>query len=158
IMAESIAFLQDPKAHLPTPIPYRQFIAQQLALPETAHAMYFQELLSDVTEPTAPFDMVDVQGDGQAVIETTLPLEAALAQQLRVVSAAQGVTPAVLFHLAWAQVLSQCVGRGDVVFGTVLSGRMIAGAGAEHAVGLFINTLPVRFQLAGLSVQQALHL
>ena len=47
----------------------------------------------------------------------------------------------------WALVLGNLAGRGDVLFGTPVSGRSGAVPGVEEQVGLFLNTLPVRVAL-----------
>ncbi|MBV6325900.1 hypothetical protein KVP70_33995, partial [Duganella sp. HSC-15S17] len=72
-------------------------------------------------EPTVPFGLLNIQGDGRQVEEASISLSADLAERIRISARQEGVTPAVLFHVAWAQVLGQCSGRDDVVFGTVLS-------------------------------------
>ncbi|MDE9499895.1 AMP-binding protein, partial [Xenorhabdus bovienii] len=51
-------------------------------------------------------------------------------------------------------VLAQCSNREDVVFGTVLLGRLQGGEDTTRILGMFINTLPVRITLQDRSVQQ----
>ncbi|WP_148057404.1 condensation domain-containing protein, partial [Pseudomonas protegens] len=75
-------------------------------------------------------------------------LEAELGQRLRTQVRQLGVSAASLFHLAWALVLGRTSGREDVLFGRVLLGRLQAGAGADRALRMFINTLALRLALA----------
>ncbi|WP_256344026.1 condensation domain-containing protein, partial [Pseudomonas costantinii] len=76
--------------------------------------------------------------------EAALAVPAALGRRLRAQARQQGVSTASLCHLAWAQVLAAVTGNERVVFGTVFLGRMESGEGAEHALGMLINTLPLR--------------
>ena len=93
-----------------------------------------------MTEPTAPFGLLDVHGDGAVAAQDVLPVQQERAGRVRTQARARGVSPATLFHLAWARVVAAVSGRDDVVFGTVLFGRMHAGA--DRVPGLFLNTLP----------------
>ncbi|WP_345782194.1 amino acid adenylation domain-containing protein [Xanthomonas sp. NCPPB 2654] len=137
---------------LAAPLPYRNFIASAQTVPDAAHEAYFRKRLGDVEEPTAPYGVLNVQGDGGSVGEAQVQLDEALSQRIRDAARRQGATPAALFHLAWARVLGQCSGRDDVVFGTVLSGRMQHSFDAESVVGVFINTLPIRIAFEGTGV------
>ncbi|WP_157875953.1 non-ribosomal peptide synthetase, partial [Streptacidiphilus griseoplanus] len=157
LMGEIRAFLAGREETLPRPLPFRDFAAQaRLGVPAEEHQRYFGRLLGDVTEPTAPYDLTDVRGDGTGINEHKLTLEADLAERVRARSRDAGVSPATVFHLAWARILSVLTGRSDVVFGTVLFGRMNAGTGADRVPGLFMNTLPVRARLEHATVSGAL--
>ncbi|WP_217606632.1 non-ribosomal peptide synthetase, partial [Chitinophaga sp. GbtcB8] len=54
------------------------------------------------------------------------------------------LTMAALLYTAWGILLQRYCGSNDVLFGTVVSGRSLAVGGLEEAVGLFINTVPLR--------------
>ncbi|PHM67787.1 Amino acid adenylation [Xenorhabdus stockiae] len=142
---------------LPPAQPYRNFIAQIRTVPIEKHRDYFHQLLGDVDEPTLPFNLRNVWGNHEGlnkIEEARLTLDDQLTHQLRDCTRQQGVSTAVLFHIAWAQVLAQCSGREDVIFGTVLLGRSLQGAGVSQVLGMFINTLPVRIMLQERTVQK----
>ncbi|HEY0859194.1 MAG TPA: condensation domain-containing protein, partial [Albitalea sp.] len=156
LMHEIQAHLLGEQARLPKALPFRNFVAQaRLGVPREQHEAFFREMLADVDEPTLPFGMADVNGDGSDVAEVDRPVDVALVKHMRERARGLGVSVASLVHLAWAQVLSRISGRDDVVFGTLLFGRMQGGEGSERVLGLFINTLPLRLKLGHEGVQGA---
>jgi amino acid adenylation domain-containing protein len=157
LVGEIALIQQDRRGALPEPVPFRRYVAHaRLGVGQAEHQAFFSALLGDLTEPTAPFGLLDVQGDGADVAEARLRLEDTLAARVRQQARRSGVSAAAVFHLAWAMVLARATGRDDVVFGTVLFGRMQGGQGAERAVGLFINTLPLRVRLGARGVARCL--
>ncbi|SFH02542.1 amino acid adenylation domain-containing protein [Duganella sp. CF458] len=152
VVGEVMSLLEGREAGLPAPVQYRDFIAGLLAARQPDHAAYFRNLVGDVSEPCLPFGLQSVRVDGEPAGQHTVNLDAGTSIRIASAARAAGVTAAALFHLAWARVLAAVSGRTDTVFGTVLLGRMRAGD-AAGALGMFINTLPVRLETgAGTSV------
>ncbi|WP_032632401.1 AMP-binding protein, partial [Pseudomonas syringae] len=133
---------------LGTPVPFRNYVGQALlGVSEEEHEVFFRDMLGDLDEPTLAYDLQDLSGDGDCVEETGLTLDLALCQGLRAQARTLGVSVASLFHLGWACVLAGLTGRQRVVFGTVLMGRLLGAEATERALGIFINTLPLRINL-----------
>nr|WP_275949028.1 AMP-binding protein [Bradyrhizobium septentrionale] len=152
--AEVQAVLEGREHELSEPQPFRNLVAQaHLGADAKADEAFFRELLADIDEPSTPFGLSEVRGDGGGVREAQRMLPQQLNARLRSQARRLGVSLASLCHLAWGQVVARSSGREQVVFGTVLFGRMHGGAGADRAMGLFINTLPLRLDLDGTAVE-----
>ncbi|MDE9488325.1 hypothetical protein, partial [Xenorhabdus bovienii] len=83
---------------------------------------------ANIDEPTAPFGILSISNHDEPIAEARLLLNPVLAEAIRIQARRMKVSPSVLFHVAWAQVLAHTSGRNDVVFGSVLLGRLQGGA------------------------------
>jgi amino acid adenylation domain-containing protein len=154
------AFLAERGEKLPSPQPFRNLIGQvRMGKSVQEHERFFKSMLADVEEPTLPFGLAEVHLDGAQVGQTHRMVSPELNDRLRAQARRLNVSLASLCHVAFAQVLARTSGQEQVVFGTVLFGRMQAGDGSDRAMCMFINTLPIRFDSGGIdtagSVQRA---
>jgi amino acid adenylation domain-containing protein len=149
VMREEIqAHLLGQADRLPAALPFRNLVARaRLGVSREEHEAFFRQMLGNVEEVTAPFGLINVRGDGTGIEEARLALSQDLARRIRECARKFKVTAASLFHLGWARLLAKLSEREDVVFGTVLFGRMQGGEGADRVMGLFMNTLPVRISV-----------
>ncbi len=156
VRQEIQACLSGQAEHLGSPVPFRNYVAQALlGVSEQEHEAFFTDMLGDVDEPTLGYDRQTVSGDGEGIIEHSLSLDLQLCRRLRAQARTLGVSVASVFHLGWARVLAGLTGRTSVVFGTVLMGRLLGAEATERALGIFINTLPLRLDLDGQDVRSA---
>ncbi len=155
LLEELQACLQDRAHRLPDPIPHRDYIEQ---LSKQAHRIppedFFRRLLGDIDEPTTAFGLHDIQSDPRRMREAVERIDPQRARYIRATAQQSGVSVATLFHAAWALFVSLTSGRSDVVYGTVLLGRLQSTAGAQRAMGMFINTLPLRVRLNGMTARE----
>ncbi|MEJ8277563.1 amino acid adenylation domain-containing protein [Pseudonocardia spirodelae] len=90
--------------------------------------------------------------------QRTLTLDAAATTALERAARARGVTVSTVLHTAWALTAGALTGSRDVLVGSTVSGRDAAVDGIDGAVGLFVNTVPVRLRWApGEPLSAALH-
>ncbi|MFI1416126.1 amino acid adenylation domain-containing protein [Streptomyces sp. NPDC020707] len=135
---------------------YRDYLAWLGRQDREAARVAWREELAGAEEPTlvAPANPARLPLRPETVLGEC---DAELTRVLNDVARQGDVTVATVMQGAWALVLARLSGRRDVVFGTTVAGRPADLPGAESLIGLFINTLPVRAELAGdLSVADLL--
>src|SRR5690606_25826354 len=108
------------------------------------HERFFRELLGEVEEPTAPFGVLDIQGDGRGIEQVRRELGEELSRRVRERARRLGVSAASVYHAAWGMVLAAVTGQRRVVFGTVLLGRMQS---VGRGLGLYMNALPLKLEV-----------
>ncbi|MBJ2347094.1 MULTISPECIES: non-ribosomal peptide synthetase [Pseudomonas] len=135
------------RLNLPTPRPYRDFIRWlETQKPEDHQAFWQQRLAGFDTPNEFGFGHIGrVQGAAEPVEDCVEFLEPGQTQALQNVAARHGLTLNTLVQGAWALLLARYSGDRDLVFGITVAGRPVHLQGMESIVGLFINSLPLRW-------------
>ncbi|MCP5052397.1 MAG: amino acid adenylation domain-containing protein, partial [bacterium] len=148
--------LLERRAHrLPPVTPYRTYI-QWLGKQKSENSGHYWETLLDSYEETVepPGKIPPQKNPPQANLQyknETLGLEfdPETGVRLNTLAAANNVTMNSIIQAIWAILLGRYNGKGDIVFGSVVSGRPAELKGVETIIGLFINTIPVRIRFQG---------
>ncbi|KAB2674615.1 MAG: amino acid adenylation domain-containing protein, partial [Verrucomicrobia bacterium] len=115
--------------------------------PATTGEAYWRESMAGFSEPTRLAIDRGTGGDARsATIGLRLPK--ALTNALGELARETGVTVNTVVQGAWALLLARYSGTQDVVFGVTRACRHSRVPGSEHAVGFFMNTLPMRIRTA----------
>jgi non-ribosomal peptide synthetase component F len=137
--------------YLKPAFPYRKYIAwlrqQDLSQAET----FWRNALKGFTTPTPLVvdKFVANTSSSQEYNEQKIELSVAATEKLKSFARQHQITLNTLVQGAWALLLSRYSGEDDVVFGANTSGRPVSLPGVDSAVGLFVNTLPVRVRMNG---------
>ncbi|MEU8196723.1 amino acid adenylation domain-containing protein [Microbispora amethystogenes] len=131
---------------LPVVTPYRDYLAWLGRQDRDAAREAWRQALAGVHEPTlvAPAEPADTAAPTAKLL---FQADVRLAQALRKLAHAQGLTLNIVIQMAWALVVGQLAGRRDVVFGATVAGRPAELPGMEDMLGLFMNTVPVVVRL-----------
>jgi hypothetical protein len=136
---------------LDPPAPYRRFIEWLRAQDGAAAERFWRDELAGLTEPTRlwpPSPSRSASGSAEPRYEEyAFGLDVADTDRLRLFARSQRLTVNTIVSGAWALLLAQATRRDDVVFGATVNARPPDLDGSEAMLGLFINTLPVRFAI-----------
>ncbi|SNT16350.1 non-ribosomal peptide synthetase [Rhodococcoides kyotonense] len=140
IFVKDLLVLYAADAPIPVPAaPYRDYLTWLSRRDGATALRRWAGVLSGVDEPTLVADRF--AGSVALPQDVSVPLDGPALDGL---ARTLGVTVNTVVQVAWSIVLSALLSRRDVVFGATVSGRPAEVPGATEALGLFINTLPVR--------------
>ena len=131
---------------LPATAPYRSFVSWLAERDLDVARAAWSEVFAGFDTPTLVAPQDRTQPGRQRVETFAVPAE--LTQAVGDLARSCHTTVNTVLQAAFAQLLCGLTGHCDVVFGTTVSGRPAEVAGADTMVGLLINTVPVRANIA----------
>lgn len=139
---------QGQRLSLPAPRPYKDFIRWLEQQNPEDHQSFWQQRLAGFDTPTQfGFGHAGrLSGADEPVRDCVEYLDSEQTRELHRVAAAHGITLNTLVQGAWALLLARYSGERDVLFGVTVAGRPLHLSGMDSVVGLFINSLPLRWQ------------
>ena len=142
-------FLEGRQISLPPAPPYRDFIAWLAGQDEAVSLDYWRNALTGFTDVTPLPYRHSPQGESQ-MRDVTLALGTGHTTRLAEQARHHRLTANTFVQAAWALSLMRHADRDEVLFGVTVAGRPTELEGIEGALGLFINTLPLRIRRPGI--------
>ncbi|EAR21799.1 non-ribosomal peptide synthetase [Nitrococcus mobilis] len=137
--------------------PYRDYIAWLARHKVDDAQAFWRQALAGIEGPMSLPCLYPAAAGPTDYITRSLRFDAEASERLKQAAKDSRVTLNTLMQGAWGLLLARYSGQADVVFGVTSAGRPADLPGAEHMLGVFINTLPLRLQPAdALSVQDYL--
>ncbi|HWV64278.1 non-ribosomal peptide synthetase [Chitinophaga sp.] len=137
-------------------VPYRNYIKWLSQQPREEGRAFWQEYLSGYTNQVfLPGHITNTPG-AFAQQEIICELDESHTAALYQLAKEHQLTISTVIHVLWGILLARYNNVDDVVFGSVVSGRPAALAGAASMLGLFINTVPVRIKTERRTFSQLL--
>ncbi len=129
--------------------PYKNFIAWLKKQNLQEAEKFWKKRLNGFKTPTQLWitkSPADAQNRSQSFNDYIGKISSELTLELKSFAKEYQLTINTLIQGIWALMISKYSGEDDVLFGTTVSGRR-EPEDVDKMVGLFINTLPVRFQI-----------
>ncbi|HZI12920.1 MAG TPA: amino acid adenylation domain-containing protein, partial [Myxococcus sp.] len=144
---ESVRAGRRPSARSDAPA-FREHIAWLQQQPLEVAEAFWRKALKGFTAPTPlPGALPKPPGAALQRRHLRVHLGARATTALQTFVRQHQLTLNAVVQAAWALVLSRLTGERDILFGATGSGRSAALPGIDRALGLFINTLPIRIHV-----------
>ena len=137
---------EEPASRSPYTVVTNFFIEQKLDKSSTESSTYWRDQLQGLTP--APFPTFHGKTDIKAATAHTTRILQTPISKLNDVTHHLRVSRQTVFQAAFCYILSTYIGRKDITFGTVFSGRTLPLKGIETILGPCIRTLPTRMNLS----------
>jgi amino acid adenylation domain-containing protein len=147
-----VGLLRNQRVDLPPvrPAAFQQFIAlERQAIESAEQRKFWEDYLEGCTATSVPRWPVENRSEQTRRVEQYLvPLTPDLSDRLKLLVQSLGVHVKSALLTAHIRTMSLLCGTNDILTGLVANGRP-EEEGGDRAVGLFLNTLPIRMCLSG---------
>lgn len=133
---------------VPPALPYRDYVAWLADRDRQGDAVFWQACLGDLGGPTLLAEALAADPrwrprPGEGPDQLQVRLDAGATARLAAFAQAARVTTGTMIEAALTLLARALAGTPRAAFGLTVAGRPAELAGAEHMLGLFINTLPL---------------
>jgi len=147
VLAFHEAFRRGEDLDLPRPRPFRDYILWLRRRDPSSAEAYWRRTLGGFGAPTS-LGLAPARPGRAHIASVTASLSGEATAALQTLARRSQLTMNTVAQAAWGLLLARYSGQRDVVFGTTVSGRPPDLPGVERMVGLFINTVPARVEVA----------